>query len=92
MSAKSEWPLHPKCGKTFPPGERSGHCSVCCRTFYGGTAFESHRRGPHDTPERRCIDPETDTKLTWRLDDLGRWRLGQSLSESDKQRIFGGRS
>lgn len=89
-SNSQPWPFHPKCGVTFPPGDRTGHCGVCCRTFYGNSAFESHRRGPHGR-ERHCIDPGSDAKLQWYQDDWQRWRLGVPLTDEDKARIWGER-
>lgn len=90
MNAGKNWITCPHCDVSYPPGDRTGHCHGCKSNFYGEAAWNAHRRGPHG-PERHCIDPATDQKHKWRLDDQGRWRLGEPLSESDKKRIFGGR-
>lgn len=89
-SNRQSWPVHPKCNSTFPPGDRTGHCAACCRTFYGENGFEAHRRGKHGE-SRHCIDPFTDDKHTWRQDGQGRWRLGEQLTDEAKARIWGER-
>ena len=77
-------PKCPDCKKTFPGGERAGHCAACCETFIGLAAFEAHRVGEHGTPDRRCeLKPETYTNSKgqtahghWR-DDNGYLHIGQ---------------
>ena len=59
------------CGDQFPNSNRTGHCTACCRTFVGLTAFDAHRTGAHGTPERRC---ELTTKH-WQ-DERGYWHHG----------------
>jgi len=86
---------HPKCGKTFPGGDGSGHCSGCCETFIGLTSFDAHRQGPH--AERRCelepyetLDPETGrTRYGHWQDDRGYWRYGKRLTKAEKAEIWG---
>lgn len=92
MNAGKNWITCPHCDVSYPPGDRTGHCHGCKSNFYGEAAWNAHRRGPHDTPERRCIDPAEDDKSTWWLDEQGRWHLGEQLTDADKERIFGGRS
>lgn len=89
-------PVHPKCGKTFPSGERAGHCGSCCETFIGLSAFESHRVGAHGTPERRCeiqpyetIDPETlYARYGHWIDERGYWHYGRKLTAAEKAELF----
>lgn len=82
---------HPKCGKTFPGGDGSGHCSGCCETFIGLGAFEAHRVGSHGE-DRRCeIQPYTsyapEYPHTIRYghwnDERGYWHYGRRLTKAE---------
>ncbi|GAA3705848.1 hypothetical protein GCM10023081_47070 [Arthrobacter ginkgonis] len=91
---------HPKCGKTFPGGERTGHCGACCETFIGLISFEAHRVGEHGTPDRRCElkpyishrkeYPHTTLFGHW-PDERGFWHFGEKLTDEQKATVFGGR-
>lgn len=93
-------PVHPECGKTFPAGERAGHCAICCETFIGNTSFEAHRVGEHGTPERRCelqpyetIDPETlYARYGHWADDKGHYRYGRKLTREESAALFANRN
>ena len=78
---------HPKCGKTFPDGSRSGHCSGCCETFIGLGAFEQHRDGDHAV--RRFCKTLTDGEGGFWLDDRGYWHHGEKLTEEQKASMWG---
>ena len=64
-------PKCPDCGQSFPGGDGYGHCSVCCETFRGLTAFDAHRVGEHGV-DRRCEIREQH----WR-DERGHWHYGE---------------
>lgn len=49
---------HARCGNWWT-GTLTSHCSGCCRTFSGLTAFDAHRDGNHAAGTRHCVDPET---------------------------------
>lgn len=78
---------HPACGKTFPNGSRAGHCSGCCETFIGLTAFEKHRIGDHNV-DRRC-DTLTDGENGYWLDESGYWHHGPKLTDEQKAKMWG---
>ena len=86
---------HPKCGKTFPGGDGSGHCSGCCETFIGLAAFDAHRTGSHADHERRCelqpYETTTDHGKTiyghWQ-DDRGYWHHGKRLTKDERAEIW----
>lgn len=69
--------LHPACGKRFPAGDRTGHCSQCHETFYGLTAFDRHQRS--QAGRVRCLIPTTNSE-EWRLDAEGRWHYGERMT------------
>lgn len=50
--------FHAKCGKWWT-GTLTSHCSGCCETFTGLTAFDAHRAGSHARGERHCLPPGT---------------------------------
>lgn len=88
-------PLHPKCGKAFPNGERAGHCPTCCETFIGLTSFEAHRVGAFPN-ERRCEIQPYENGLTetgkskyghW-ADEKGHWHYGRQLTQTEKTELF----
>lgn len=91
MSADKTAPWCPKCGIEYPAGEKTGHCGACHQTFYGLQAFESHRQGPHGTPERQCVDPALVGELWWQ-DDKDRWHFGERLTSEQKATLWGGRA
>ena len=84
---------HGACGKTFPAGERAGHCGACHENFIGLTAFDAHRTGPYDN--RQCViqpyETTTETGSTryghW-ADDRGYWRHGKQLTDAEKAALF----
>lgn len=92
-------PVHPKCGKAFPAGERAGHCGACCETFIGNTAFEAHRVGAHGTPERRCeiqsYESTSETGSTvyghWQ-NESGHYRHGRQLTKEETKALFANRN
>ena len=75
--------LHPKCGKRFPGGPRSGHCSGCCETFIGLASFEVHRVGKHGE-DRRCEV----TEEHW-ADARGYWHYGPRRTPEQIAEMFG---
>ena len=83
---------HPKCGKTFPGGDGSGHCSACCETFIGLTSFDAHRVGPYT--DRRCeIQPyetpvEGKTRYGHWKDDRGYYRYGRRLTKEERAELW----
>lgn len=85
---------HPKCGKNYPSNNTHGHCSGCCETFVGITAFDAHRVG--EGPERRCeIQPYETPTVTggtryghWK-DERGYWRHGRKLTAEEKTELWG---
>ena len=87
---------HPKCGKTFPGGDGSGHCSGCCETFIGLASFEAHRVGSHADNGRHCetqpyesTDPETGkTRYGHWQDDRGYWRFGRKLTKDEAKALW----
>lgn len=87
---------HPKCGKTYPVNNTHGHCGACCETFYGLSAFDEHRTGPHT--DRRCeiqpyesIRDEGTIRYGHWQDHRGYWHHGKRLTEAEKREIFGDR-
>lgn len=46
---------HPRCG-TWWTGTRAAHCTACCRTFSGTSAFDEHWK--HSEPGQACQHPE----------------------------------
>lgn len=92
-------PVHPKCQKTFPDGNRAGHCAKCCETFIGNTSFEAHRVG--DFPNgRRCEIQPYAGPLTesgnpsyghWQ-DPAGNWRHGRKLTAEETAEVFASRN
>lgn len=77
-------PTHPKCGKSYPGGSTAGHCSACCETFIGLTAFEQHRRGAHGVDRHSEL-----TGAHWQ-DDRGYWHYGAKLTDEQKAEMWGG--
>lgn len=50
-------PRCPDCGTIWrQSGNRTGHCSQCCRTFQGISAFDRHQAHP-DGGRVHCLDP-----------------------------------
>ncbi len=45
----------PRCHTTWG-GANTAHCSGCCTTFTGLTAFDAHRTGSHTESGERIID------------------------------------
>lgn len=92
-------PIHPKCGKTFPGGERAGHCATCCETFIGGAAFEAHRVGNY-ADGRECEIQPYDTRRNesgqiryghWQ-DAKGHWHYGRKLTAAETAEVFASRN
>lgn len=86
---------HPTCGKTFPGGDGSGHCSGCCETFIGLAAFDAHRVGAHGV-DRRCeVQPyeatgeDGKTRYGHWQDGRGYWHYGKRLTKEERAEIFG---
>jgi hypothetical protein len=79
-------PVHPKCGKSFPGGNRAGHCAACCETFIGAVAFDAHRTGQQGI-DRRCEL----TAAHWQ-DESGYWHVGEKLTDEQKAKMWGGKS
>jgi len=79
--------LHPKCGKRYPTGDRTGHCANCCQTFYGLSAFDRHQSVQQGRVS--CSMPSTDSG-EWRLDDADRWHFGERMSPEQAAAAWGG--
>ncbi|MCX2747172.1 hypothetical protein OOZ51_05000 [Arthrobacter sp. MI7-26] len=78
--------IHPKCGKRFASGDRTGHCAACCETFYGLAAFDQHLiRADHRVS---CSVPTADGG-EWHLDSAGRWHIGEPMSAAAVARLRG---
>lgn len=49
------------CGRSYPGGERGGHCTVCHESFRSDHLFDRHRVGRHEPAgQRRCL---TETEM-----------------------------
>lgn len=77
--------LHPKCGEYFPDTSLTGHCSGCCLTFYGLTAFDKHQSYSADG-KVVCTHPRDDERV-WRLDAENRWRFGEGMSTERRNKL-----
>lgn len=85
---------HPKCGKQFPHGSRTGHCSGCCETFIGLEAFDAHQTPDGDRVrcEIRPYETPADnggTRYGHWADERGYWHHGRQLTSAEKDRIWG---
>ena len=85
---------HPKCGKTFPGGDGSGHCPSCCETFIGLTAYDAHRVGAHGE-DRRCeiqpyelTDDDGKTRYGHWMDERGYYRHGRRLTKDERAELW----
>lgn len=78
---------HPKCGQYYADSPRTGHCSGCCRTFSGETAFDKHQRLDPDG-RTICLDPATITVgRPWWVDETGRWHYGERPTAADREKL-----
>lgn len=79
--------LHPKCGKRFAAGDRTGHCGACCESFFGLAAFDAHlvRGADHCVT---CSAPSADGG-EWHRDSAGRWHIGEPMSAAAVARLRG---
>jgi hypothetical protein len=83
-------PRHPKCGKTYPGGDRAGHCATCCETFIGLSTFDAHL-SRDEAGKYTHLDPSTaPEKAKWWKDERGYWHKGARLTEEQKAKMFGG--
>ena len=80
---------HPKCGKSFPGGDRAGHCATCCETFIGLATFDAHL-SRDESGAYLHLDPSTaPEKAKWWRDGSGYWHKGARLTEEQKAKMFG---
>lgn len=84
-------PKHAKCGKSYPGGDRAGHCAVCCGTFIGLAAFDAHL-SRDEAGKYTHLDPATvpssDKKNNWWCDANGYWHKGARLTDEQKAKMF----